>query len=184
MNSAQPSQSAPPERQVWFEPLTLADLDVVWDTEKQAYTHPWTLGNFRDSLQSGYPAQMLVTPVLPGDAPTLRTASGHMLLGYWVAMQVLDEVHLLNIAVAREHQGQGIARALLGLLYARCRDRQASLLWLEVRPSNERACALYIREGFVEVGRRKGYYPAPDGREDALVMRRNIDLGGATRAVD
>ena len=72
----------------------------------------------------------------------------------------------------------------MGLLYARCRDRQASLLWLEVRPSNERACALYIREGFVEVGRRKGYYPAPDGREDALVMRRNIDFGGATRAVD
>ena len=81
MNSAQPSQSAPPERQVWFEPLTLADLDVVWDTEKQAYTHPWTQGNFRDSLQSGYPAQMLVTPVLPGDAPTLRTASGLIGIG-------------------------------------------------------------------------------------------------------
>ena len=59
-----------------------------------------------------------------------------------------------------------------------------NLLGLEVPPSNGRACALFIREGFVEVGRRKGYYPAPDGREDALVMRRNIDLGGATRAVD
>ena len=99
-------------------------------------------------------------------------------------MDGVDEIHLLNIAVARAQQGQGIARALLGLLYERCLARQASLLWLEVRPSNERACALYTREGFVEVGRRKGYYPAPDGREDALVMRRNIDLGGTARAMD
>lgn len=69
-------------------------------------------------------------------------------------------------------------------MYERCRARQAGLLWLEVRPSNERALALYRREGFVEVGRRKAYYPAPEGREDALVMRRDIDLGGLARAVD
>jgi ribosomal-protein-alanine N-acetyltransferase len=88
----------------------------------------------------------------------------------------VDELHLLNIAVARSQQNQGMARAMLALLYARCQARQASMLWLEVRPSNERAHALYRREGFVEVGRRPDYYPAPDGREDALVMRRDIPL--------
>lgn len=175
MNSAQPSQSAPPERQVWFEPLTLADLDVVWDTETQAYTHPWTLGNFRDSLQSGYPAQMLVTPVLPGDAPTLRTASGHMLLGYWVAMQVLDEVHLLNIAVAPAHRRQGWAQAMLHGLVASALTNQAQWLWLEVRTSNTPAQALYQGFGFQRMGVRKQYYPAGNGqREDALVMSLNL----------
>ena len=171
MNSAQPSQSAPPERQVWFEPLTLADLDVVWDTEKQAYTHPWTLGNFRDSLQSGYPAQMLVTPVLPGDAPTLRTASGHMLLGYWVAMQVLDEVHLLNITVAPDYQRQGWAHVMLDALALWARGQGAEWLWLEVRLGNLRAMHVYERQGFQRVGQRKNYYPSGQGqREHALVM--------------
>lgn len=155
--------------------MTEADIPAVLAMEQAACVHPvhaWTDDNYRSSLRSGYWMRVRCE------------ADSGRIVAVCVAMDGVDEIHLLNIAVAREHQGQGIARALLGLLYARCRDRQASLLWLEVRPSNERACALYIREGFVEVGRRKGYYPAPDGREDALVMRRHIDLGGATRAVD
>ena len=155
--------------------MTEADIPAVLAMEQAACVHPvhaWTDDNYRSSLRSGYWMRVRCE------------ADSGRIVAVCVAMDGVDEIHLLNIAVAREHQGQGIARALLDLLYARCRDRQASLLWLEVRPSNERACALYTREGFVEVGRRKGYYPAPDGREDALVMRRNIDLGGATRAVD
>jgi tRNA threonylcarbamoyl adenosine modification protein YeaZ/ribosomal-protein-alanine acetyltransferase len=155
--------------------MTEVDIPAVLTMEQAACVHPvhaWTDDNYRSSLRSGYWMRVRCE------------ADSGRIVAVCVAMDGVDEIHLLNIAVAREHQGQGIARALFGLLYARCRDRQASLLWLEVRHSNERACALYIREGFVEVGRRKGYYPAPDGREDALVMRRNIDLGGATRAVD
>ena len=176
MTSVHPPVSpTAPDREVWFEPLTLADLDVVWDTEKRAYTHPWSLGNFRDSLQSGYPAQMLVTSVLPGDAPTLRTASGHMLLGYWVAMQILDEVHLLNIAVAPEHRRQGWARAMLQGLAASTLTNQAQWLWLEVRASNTPAQALYHSFGFQRMGLRKQYYPAGQGqREDAVVMSLNL----------
>lgn len=155
--------------------MTEADIPAVLAMEQAACVHPvhaWTDDNYRSSLRSGYWMRVRCE------------ADSGRIVAVCVAMDGVDEIHLLNIAVARAQQGQGIARALLDLLYERCRARQASLLWLEVRPSNERACALYIREGFVEVGRRKGYYPAPDGREDALVMRRNIDLGGATRAVD
>ncbi|WP_306567459.1 tRNA (adenosine(37)-N6)-threonylcarbamoyltransferase complex dimerization subunit type 1 TsaB [Aquabacterium sp.] len=155
--------------------MTEADIPAVLEMEQAACVHPvhaWTEDNYRSSLRSGYWMRVRCE------------VDGGRIVAVCVAMDGVDEIHLLNIAVARAQQGQGIARALLGLLYERCLARQASLLWLEVRPSNERACALYIREGFVEVGRRKGYYPAPDGREDALVMRRNIDLGGPARAVD
>ncbi|TXH31849.1 MAG: tRNA (adenosine(37)-N6)-threonylcarbamoyltransferase complex dimerization subunit type 1 TsaB [Burkholderiaceae bacterium] len=155
--------------------MTEADIPAVLEMERAACLHPlhaWTEDNYRSSLRSGYWMRV-----------RCEADSGRV-VAVCVAMDGADEIHLLNIAVARAQQGQGLARALLGLLYERCRARQASVLWLEVRPSNTRAHALYVREGFVGVGRRKGYYPAPDGREDALVMRRDIDLGGPARAVE
>jgi tRNA threonylcarbamoyladenosine biosynthesis protein TsaB len=155
--------------------MTEADIPAVLAMEQAACAHPvhaWTEGNYRSSLRSGYWMRV-----------RCETDSGRV-VAVCVAMDGADEIHLLNIAVDRMLQGRGIARALLGLLYERCRARQAGVLWLEVRPSNGRARALYAREGFVEVGRRKAYYPAPEGREDALVMRRDIDLGGRARAVD
>lgn len=154
--------------------MTAADIPAVLAMEQAACVHPvhaWTEDNYRSSLRSGYWMRVRCE------------ADSGRIVAVCVAMDGVDEIHLLNIAVARAQQGQGIARALLGLLYERCRARQASLLWLEVRPSNARACALYLREGFVEVGLRKGYYPAPEGREDALVMRRDIELGGSEHAV-
>lgn len=185
MNNRSHQPGPPPERSVWFEPLTPSDLDVVWDTEQRAYTHPWSPGNFRDSLASGYPAQMLVTPVLPGDAPPRVTASGHMLLGYWVAMQVLDEVHLLNIAVAPEHRRQGWARAMLQGLAASALTNRAQWLWLEVRASNTPAQALYRGFGFQRMGMRKQYYPAGNGlREDAVVMSLNLHTLTPATAAD
>ena len=165
------------ERSLYLEPLTLADLDLVADTEKRAYAHPWTLGHFRDSLRSGYPATLLTTPVLPGDAPLQRTASGRMLLGYWVAMAGVDEMHLLNIVVAPEHRRQGWARTLMQALAVHSTAHGAQSLWLEVRESNAPARALYQQLGFATVGRRKAYYPLSHGmREDALLM--NLDLTG------
>ena len=115
------------ERELRLLPLTEADLDLVWDTEKRAYAHPWSRGNFEDSLR--HPAQMLLTPPLPGDSPLQLTASGHMLLGYWVAMAGVDEMHLLNIAVAPEHRRQGWGLVLLQALATHTLAQGHAWLW-------------------------------------------------------
>ena len=110
-----------------------------------------------DALHSGYQAQMLV-------------ANG-TLLGYFVAMKGVDEVHLLNITVAPEFQGQGWSRVLLDALALWARGAGAQWLWLEVRVGNARAVSVYEAHGYRRVGLRKGYYPAGLGqREDAIVM--------------
>ncbi|MBA4254849.1 MAG: ribosomal-protein-alanine N-acetyltransferase [Polaromonas sp.] len=171
----------PGQRELQLVPLTLDDLDTVWEMEKRAYTHPWSRLNFQDSLQSGYPAHMLTTPALPGDAVHPLTASGQLLLGYWVAMQVLDEVHLLNIAVAPEHRRQGWGQVLLQSLATQALAQGAQWLWLEVRTGNAPARGLYQRFGFQPMGVRKEYYPAGHGqREDAVVMNLNLHTWDST----
>jgi ribosomal-protein-alanine N-acetyltransferase len=139
-----------------FEPMTQARLDQVLAIESSAYDHPWTRGNFADSLRSGYQGQLL--------------CAGDALLGYFVAMKGVDEVHLLNITVAPAYQGQGWGRVMLDALGLWSRGQGAQWLWLEVRTSNRRALAVYLRYGFRRVGERKNYYPAHGGREDAIVM--------------
>ena len=145
-----------------LDAMTPAHLDAVMAIEATAYPYPWTRGNFGDSLRAGYHGQLL----LAGDA----------LVGYFVAMRGVDEVHLLNITVAPEMQGQGWGRMMLDELCGWSRGQGAQCLWLEVRESNERAQRLYERYGFRRVGQRKGYYPAAHGRrEDAVVM--SLPLG-------
>ncbi len=140
-----------------FEAMTEGRLDEVLAIEQAAYAHPWSRGNFVDSLRSGYQAQML-------------TASGQV-LGYFVAMKGVDEVHLLNITVAPGSQGQGWGRVMLEALALWSRGQGAQWLWLEVRTSNTRAQQLYERQGYRRVGERKNYYPdGPGRREDAVVM--------------
>lgn len=140
-----------------FEPITEARLDDIVAIETAAYDHPWTRGNFIDSLNSGYQAQML-------------SANGAV-IGYFVAMMGVDEVHLLNITVAPAWQGQGWGRVLLDALALWARGQGAQWLWLEVRVSNARAQRIYEHHGYRRVGERRGYYPAGFGRrEDAIVM--------------
>lgn len=140
-----------------FEPLTEARLDEVVRIEMQAYAHPWSRGNFSDSIRAGYQAQMLVVD--------------DTILGYFVAMKGVDEVHLLNITVALAFQSQGWGRTMLDALSMWARGQGAQWLWLEVRKSNQRAERIYDRQGFRRVGERKNYYPAAGGlREDAVVM--------------
>jgi ribosomal-protein-alanine N-acetyltransferase len=140
-----------------FEPMAESWLDEVVTVEAEAYEHPWTRGNFADSIRSGYQAQLLV--------------AGDELLGYFVAMKGVDEVHLLNITVAPPHQSNGWGRLMLDALALWARGQGAQWLWLEVRVSNERAQRIYQQQGFRRVGDRKGYYPAAGGkREDAIVM--------------
>lgn len=155
--AAQPD-SLQPAPEARFEPLVPACLDAVMAVEDRAYVLPWSRANFVDALNSGYQAQMLV--------------AGTTLLGYFVAMKGVDEVHLLNITVAPEFQGQGWARLLLDALVVWSRGEAAQWLWLEVRVGNARALRIYETYGFRRVGLRKGYYPASDKsqREDAIVM--------------
>jgi ribosomal-protein-alanine N-acetyltransferase len=152
-----------------LHPMTTARLDAVLAIEVAAYAFPWSRGNFIDSLASGYPAQVLLD------------ARGAM-LGYFVAMGGVDEMHLLNITVAPAVQSRGHARQMIDALIALCREQPAHELWLEVRESNARARAIYTRLGFEQKGVRKGYYPAPFGRrENAVVMSLRL---GATDALD
>lgn len=140
-----------------FEPLSEARVESVVAIEELAYDHPWTRGNFLDSMQAGYQAQLLVV--------------GQQLLGYFVAMKGVDEVHLLNLTVAPQWQGQGWGRVMLDALAQWSRGQGAQWLWLEVRASNQRALLIYTRHGYRRVGERKGYYPDANGkREDAVVM--------------
>ncbi|MEY4884112.1 MAG: hypothetical protein RIS34_1966 [Pseudomonadota bacterium] len=140
-----------------FEPLQPHWLEAVLHIEQQVYAHPWNRTNFTDAVSSGYEAQLLL--------------AGDTLLGYFVAMKGVDEVHLLNITVAAEHQRQGWARVMLDALAIWARGQGAQWLWLEVRVSNLRAMAVYESHGYRRMGERKNYYPAGGNqREDALVM--------------
>ena len=137
--------------------MTADDLPAVLAIERAAYSHPWTPRNLQDAMGAGNLAQLL----WQGDA----------LVGYFVAMPGVDEVHLLNITVAPKRQGQGIARYLLDVLALWAMQLGKPWIWLEVRRSNERALAVYQRYGFEQVGLRKAYYPdTRTTREDAIVM--------------
>jgi ribosomal-protein-alanine N-acetyltransferase len=140
-----------------FEPLTLQRLDAVLQVEQQAYAHPWSRGNFLDTLTSGYEGQLLM--------------ADETLLGYFIAMNGVDEVHLLNITVAPEYQRQGWAHVMLDALAIWAKGQAADWLWLEVRVGNLRAMKVYESQGYRRVGLRKNYYPAVQGqREHAVVM--------------
>ena len=159
LTSATPSAWPPlaPALEARFEPMTPERLDAVLAIEQSVYSHPWTCGNFADTLAAGHNAMCLL--------------GGNELLGYFVAMPGFEEVHLLNITVAPAWQRQGWALVMLDALVLWSRARRAEWLWLEVRASNTRAQQVYLRRGFARVGQRKAYYPAGHGlREDAVVM--------------
>ena len=143
--------------EVRFEALLADRLDDVVQVEQRAYAHPWNRANFLDALHSGYQAEILM--------------ADEAILGYFVAMKGVEEVHLLNITVAPEYQGQGWARVMLDALTLWSRGQSAKWLWLEVRVGNARAMRVYESHGYRRVGQRKDYYPSGHGqREDAVVM--------------
>jgi ribosomal-protein-alanine N-acetyltransferase len=159
--AAEPIGTVPGER--FLQPMTTTQLDAVMAIEVAAYAFPWSRGNFIDSLAAGHSAWLL-------------TDRGDTLLGYYVAMRGVDEMHLLNITVAPGAQRRGHARFLIEALVDVAREHRASHLWLEVRDSNAAARAMYRQLGFEQMGVRKGYYPdAFARREDAVVMSLRID---------
>ena len=139
-----------------FRPMQLNDLDAIMAIEPYIYPYPWTRGNFSDSLNSGYSAWVLLR--------------NEVIIGYALVMMVLDEAHLLNLSIAKGHQKQGLGRVLLEHMIDIAKNNQAANMFLEVRPSNISAIALYENMGFNEMAIRRGYYPAKNGREDAVLM--------------
>ncbi len=144
------------------------DLDQVMVVETRSYAFPWTYGIFSDCLDADYECWVLEHPRV-----------GH-LAGHAVLNVAAGESHLLNICVLREHQGEGLGRLLLNHVLGRAGAREAERVFLEVRPTNRSAIALYKSAGFEEIGIRKNYYPSSRGHEDAQVMALSLPQPGVT----
>ncbi|MBL8522645.1 MAG: ribosomal protein S18-alanine N-acetyltransferase [Betaproteobacteria bacterium] len=145
---------------IQWQPLREEDMADVAAIEASVYVFPWTIGNFRDSLLSGYQC-------------TGGWIQGE-LIAYAIVMTALEEAHLLNIAVASRWQGRGVGALFLQHLIEDLRKQQIEMLYLEVRPSNTHARQMYDRFGFRQLGLRRDYYPAVTGREDALFLGLNL----------
>jgi [ribosomal protein S18]-alanine N-acetyltransferase len=170
--------SSPPALQLCdvLQAMTKASLPQVVEVERLCNAHPWSLRHFADSIAAGHTAQMCLTRSQGQvqDQDAANGANAPEVVGYFVAMLVLDEAHLLNLAVSPRYQAQGCGRFLLQAFSLWAQGTGAQTLWLEVRASNARALNLYRRFGFVQQGVRKAYYPVDDtphsAREDAVVM--------------
>ena len=153
--------SAQPSSAVMLRPMRIADLKGVMAVELSAYPYPWTLGIFEDCLRIGYCCWV--------------AESDDGIIGYAVMSVAAGEAHLLNLCISPSRQRNGIGRRMLGHMLDLAREHGAETVFLEVRPSNEGAVRLYRQADFVEVGTRRGYYPAARGmREDALVLARTL----------
>ena len=139
-----------------LRPMREDDLAAVMQIEPTIYSHPWTRGNFSDSLNSGYSAWVL--------------EENDAMIGYALLMLVMDEAHLLNLSIAKPQQKRGLGRYLLEHMLNIAKNHKVTNMFLEVRPSNVSAIALYENMGFSEMAVRRGYYPAKEGREDAVIM--------------
>ena len=140
-----------------IRPMRQRDIAGVLRIEKLSYEFPWTAGIFHDCMQAGYSCWV--------------HESAGQVSGYYVLMIGPGEAHMLNVAVSPDWRGQGLGRNLVLHAIDGSRDRHAHLLFLEVRPTNEAARKLYFNLGFEDIGKRRDYYPALEGREDACVMR-------------
>ncbi len=157
--------------QVSARTMQVEDLDAVTALEQRTHTHPWSRGNFADSLQTGYGASVYTLAAKDLQLAEF-TIADQALVGYWVAMPGFEESHLLNITVAPAMRRQGVAQRMMGDLMRWSLVHRAQQIWLEVRESNIAARTLYERMGFEWVSVRKAYYPLnARTREDAIVMR-------------
>ncbi len=160
-----------------FLPMTAADLDEVLAIESVSHIHPWTLGNFSDSLAAGHWAYC-VRPNF-GDCVAGSYLDPKILWAYCVLFPAVDELHLLNITVTPQLRKLGIGARMMGAIEGVAAQQGMPRIILEVRPSNGSALRLYQSLGYEQIGLRKNYYPAQSdsaAREDALVMAKSIKL--------
>ncbi|MCR4299242.1 MAG: ribosomal protein S18-alanine N-acetyltransferase [Gallionella sp.] len=141
--------------------MTRADVDAVLAIEQAVQRFPWTRGNFTDALDSGYLCRV-------------DEAENGGIRGYAILMPAADDAELLNIGVSRAEQRKGLGRAMLAEMLTAVRARNMRRVFLEVRPSNAAAIALYRSAGFGEISVRHGYYQNASGSEDALVMAHEV----------
>ena len=154
---------AEPENQrITFRQMSLADLDEVIQIENRAYAYPWSRGIFSDCLTAGHECRLICV-----DAT---------IVGHGILSAAAGEAHLLNVCIKRDLQGTGLGRQFVHHLVHRAGVLGAKMLFLEVRPNNKVALALYDSLGFVQIGVRKDYYPGEQGREDALVLALRLDV--------
>jgi len=146
--------------QAKIEPMGFEDIDAILALENRAHDFPWTQANFNGSLESNDSAW-----VLHVDAKKI---------GYVVFRMAVDEAELLNITVSPDYQRRGFGMLLINHVFSIARTYHAKRLLLEVRPSNGAGIGLYQQAGFTEIGRRKAYYAAANGREDAVVLAADL----------
>ncbi len=145
---------------LWFRRMTVADVDQVMQIEREVYEFPWTERIFRDCIRVGYQCWMALQQ--------------QRVVGHAVISVTAGESHILNLSIGQDHQRQGFGRQFIEFLADEARARDAETMLLEVRPSNTAAISCYNSAGFNEIGSRKDYYPANDGREDALLFARQL----------
>ena len=163
MSSAEVAPGRPsPQRLVRFRAMTPFDVAGVAAVERSSYPFPWSEGIFRDCLRVGYLCRV-------------AECDGEI-VAYGIVAMGAGEAHILNLCVNEAMRGRGIGRQMLKLLVERSAEAGMQDVFLEVRPSNLHAIALYQSVGFIEVGRRRGYYQAVEGREDALVLKLSIPV--------
>lgn len=160
-----------------FLPMTAGDLDSVLAIESVSHLHPWTKGNFSDSLAAGHWAYC-VRPQL-ADSVKGSYLDPEILWAYCILFPALDELHLLNITVSPQLRRLGIGIKMMHAIEGVAAQQNMPRIILEVRPSNEAALKLYQALGYEQIGMRKNYYPvdAASGlREDAFVLAKSIKL--------
>jgi ribosomal-protein-alanine N-acetyltransferase len=145
---------------LWFRRMTLGDVERVMRVEHEVYEFPWTEKIFSDCIRVGYYCWLAL--------------QRQNIVGHAVISVSAGESHMLNLSIAREYQRRGFGKEFIEFLVQQAQAKQAKTMLLEVRPSNTAAINCYNSAGFNEIGLRKDYYPAPEGREDALLFARHI----------
>jgi ribosomal-protein-alanine N-acetyltransferase len=145
---------------LWFRRMTLGDVERVMKVEQEVYEFPWTERIFSDCIRVGYYCWLAL--------------QRQNIVGHAVISVTSGESHMLNLSIANEYQRRGFGKQFIEFLVKEAEAKQAQTMLLEVRPSNTAAINCYNAAGFNEIGSRKDYYPAPEGREDALLFARHI----------
>lgn len=146
-----------------FAPITLADVSLLMPIENACHSHPWTQNTFKSCIGGRYFGEF--------------ATQDENVIGFYIGDCVAGEATLMDICVSPEQQGQGLGKILLTQFFAQAKQHGATKTWLEVRAKNISAQMMYINQGFIETGRRTGYYPSAQGfgYEDAIVMCKTFD---------
>lgn len=145
-----------------FREMQIDDVAEIMEIEREIYTHPWTEGIFKDCIRVGYNSWVYLEQ--------------EKIIAYGLVSVAVNEAHILNICVAPSEQGKGHGKRMLYKMMQLAEERQGNSIFLEVRESNVVAQNLYDQEGFNRIGLRRNYYPADEGREDALVFAKELNL--------